>query len=615
MFISLNWLKDFVDLSKISPRDLGLKLTIKTMEIENVVEQGQNLENIVIGQVLEIKDHPNADKLKIVVVDDGSGQREVVCGGLNLKQGQLVALARQGARVSWHGQEDLTELKKTKIRGVESSGMICAAEEIGFEKEGKAGEIMDLSYLGKVRLGTPLKKALELDDTLFEIDNKSITHRPDLWGHYGVAREVAAFLGKKLKKYPAPDFKAGSAADLKIKVADFKHCRRFMGVMVGNIRIEPSPLWLVNRLRAVNIRPINNIVDITNYVMTELGQPMHAYDRQMIRGDQLGTRLAKAGEKFTTLDEESWTLTKDDLLIVDQKGPVGLAGLMGGLKSAITDQTKEIILEAANFDPVTVRKTSKRLGLRSDSSARFEKSLDPDWPELAIKRAVSLIKQLIPEAEVISPVVDQTPVARGRRGKLNQGPIVLNKSYLAMKMGLELADREVIKILKDLGFEVNSTKADYKVIAPTWRATKDIAIPDDLVEEVARIYGYDQIPTKLPNIDITPPARNLELLVERKIKNFLVYGPGWTEVYNYSFVNEKQLENLGIDYSRHIKIQKPLSSDQTLLRQSLIPSLLKNTVDNLRFYDQFKLFEIEQVFLPDLKGPVKDPSGKDKLPG
>lgn len=609
MLISLNWLKEFIDLPQdLDAKDLGLKLTMTTMEIDEVIEQGANLDEIVVGKVLEIKKHPNADKLKLVSVDLGKGKLEVVCGGTNLKKGMLVAFAKEGAMIKWHGEGELVKLTKAKIRGVESSGMICAAAEIGLSIPAKEGEIIDLSYLKDIKLGTPLKKALGLDDILYEIDNKSITHRPDLWGHYGIAREVAAIYEKKLKDYPVNDFETNKAVDLKIEVKDFDLCRRFMGVVLGNIKVSPSPAWLANRLSSVGLRPINNIVDVTNYIAYELGQPMHAYDRKLINGDKLGARLARESEKFTTLDGQARKLTKADLLIIDAKHPVALAGVMGGENSEISEGTKEIILEAANFDPATIRKTSARLGLRTDASMRFEKSLDPNWPELAIKRAVNLIQQLIPGAKVISKVVDQ------KKFKLNQGPIALRREYLTTKMGIELSQSEVTNILEKLGFQINFSKDIYDVFVPTWRATRDIAIPDDLVEEVSRVYGYDNIDSKLPGIDITPPRTNLERLIERKIKNILVYGCGFNEVYNYSFVNEKQLEKLGVDYSGHIRIKNPLSSDQTMLRQSLIPNLIKNVIDNLRFFEDFKIFEVEQVFLKENKGPAKDSTGKDLLP-
>ncbi len=593
MLVSFAWLKYYVDLPEtLTPAELALQLTMSTVEVESVKDQAEFLDGVVVGEILEITKHSDANKLQVCTVSDGSENYQVVCGGINLKTGMKVALAKIGAKVQWHGEGELVELAKAKIRGVESNGMICASTEIGLGelfplKDNK--EILDLSGLD-FKVGQPLFKALGLNDAVFDIDNKSMTHRPDLWGHYGLAREVAALNKQKLKNYQAATIKAGKEVKLKVEVKDKELCPRYLAVAIAGIKIAPSPQWLQKLLLAVGLRPINNIVDITNFLLLDLGQPMHAFDKRQLVGDKIIVRRAKVNEKFTTLDEQEHKLDETMLLIADEKKAVALAGIMGGLNSEIKEDTTTIVYESANFDATNIRRTAVKLGLRTESSARFEKSLDPKHAELALKRAVELTLQICPDAKVISPVVDEAYF------KLNQGPIKLDLEFLKMKMGVEVEKKQVINILESLGFGVKEKKENLLVTVPTWRATKDISIPEDLVEEVARVYGYDNITTCLPEFPIIPPERNELRLLERKCKDILSKEYSFSESYNYSFVSPLILEKLGMDIKAHIELANPIAKDRSYLRRSLLPNLLENVEKNLHSVENLKLFEIGKIF-------------------
>ena len=627
MYLSLNWLKDFVDIPKsITPKQLGLKLTMHTVEIDGIKKQGENLENIVVGEILGIEKHPNADKLKVCKVNIGNECLQIVCGGSNLQEGMLVALAKVGAKARWHGEGDLIELASTTIRGVESYGMICASTEIGLNemfplKDEK--EILDLTQ-NNFKPGVDLASALKLDDTIFEVDNKSITNRPDLWGHYGIAREVAAFLGEdkinKITNYKLqitnkiqnPKFKC----QINIDVKDEKLCPRYMAIALDGIEIKQSPDWMQKRLSAVGMRPINNIVDITNYVMLELGQPTHTFDLKKISNFQTNSKLktniiirtAKNGEIIKTLDGQERKLNDGMLVIADDKKPIALAGVMGGADTEIDNKTNSILIEAANFDSVSIRKTAQKLGLRSEASMRFEKSLDPNLCEMAMTRIIELVKEFCPQAKIISELQDE------KKYFLNQGPIELDLDWVNKKIGVEIGEKKIIEILESLGFKIEQNKNVLSVIIPTWRATKDISIPEDLIEEIIRIYGYDNLDSQMPKITMQAPERNEEHLLERKIKNILSVGAKLTEVYNYSFVGEEQLEKMKINFSSHIKLINPIASHQTMLRQSLIPNLLENIKLNQAKYESINLFEIGNIFFACDGNINKDNVAKDMLP-
>ncbi|MFA5358365.1 MAG: phenylalanine--tRNA ligase subunit beta [Patescibacteria group bacterium] len=611
MLISLNWLKKFIDIPKgFTPQDLAAKLTMSTVEVEGIKKQGELLDNVVVAKILEIKAHPNADKLKIVTVDTGSDKLEVVCGGINLRNEMVVAFARVGAFVRWHGEAEVTELKPAKIRGVESAGMICASEEIGIDGAVPCGEaeVADLTNLN-LEIGQPLAEALGLDDVILEVDNKSMSNRPDLWGHYGIARELSALLKIDLQEYKTPEIKGGRGKKLKVEIKDKDKCPRYIGVIIEGIKIAPSPAWMAKLLEAAGVRPINNIVDITNYVMLELGQPMHAFDLRKVSGATIVVETAERGEKFVTLDGVERDLDEDMLLIKDAKKGVALAGIMGGENSEIKDDTTAVLFEAANFKASNIRQTSMKLGLRSESSARFEKGLDPLLAETAMQRAVELVKEFIPEAKISGKVVDENNY------EFKAPEIDLDLGWLNNRLGTALTKEDVLDILQRLNFEIKEKKDQLTIVVPSWRATGDVSITEDLLEEVARIYGYDNIKSDDPVLPMSLPQENRERTVERKIKDILVGPLAFTESYNYSFVDKNKVGNLGLLAADHIELANSLSEEQGLLRNSLIPNLVKNVADNLRFYDSFKLFELDSVFIKNLEGQyIKIIGQEEKLP-
>lgn len=595
MFISLNWLKDFVNISdKLDPKILGNELTLKTAEVEKVINEADNFEHMVAGQVVTLLPHPNADKLRIAKTSIGKETIQLVCGGENLKEGMYVAVAKIGAKVRWHGEGDLITMEKAKIRGEESFGMICAGEEIGID-DPNAGpkDILDLSSI-KPEPGTPLSKIFNRDDIIFEFDNKSLTHRPDLWGHYGIAREIAAITNAKFTPLK-PNVKIPEKGEtLKVEVRDLDLCPRYCGLIINNIKVAESPEWLKKRLKATEHGTHNNIVDVTNYVMTELGQPMHAFDKSYIK-EGIIVRTATKNEEITSLDEKKNKLSPEMLVIADHEKPVAVAGVIGGENSGINEETTSIILESANFNGASVRKTSTKIGIRTDSVQRFEKSLDPNLAELAILRAAELILQLCPEAEIAGPITDIKNEKFLK--KISTRKIDLNLEKTNSKIGEELSKKQIRDILESLHFEVKEKNKDtLEVQVPTFRATKDVTIEDDLIEEVARIFGYNNISMTLPTLPTILPSENNERFKKHRARELFSYGLGFDEVYNYSFYGQDSLDKCLLNEDGHLKILNYLSEDQTHMRTTLIPNLLKNLHLNTKYSDKLDTYEIGRTF-------------------
>lgn len=595
MKISLNWLRDFTEIpASVKPEELSHLFTVHTAEVEGFVDQGGSFDKIVVGQITKIEPHPNADKLRVTKVNVGSHSPEplqIVCGGTNLSEGQFVAISMVGAKVKWHGEGELITLEPAKIRGVESFGMICAGEEIGVQQQPGGGErpILDLGAY-RPTVGQNLAEIFGQSDIIFTVDNKSLTHRPDLWGHYGIAREVAAILKTPFKQQqPQVQFpQAGTSPNIEVKAK--KLCSRYVGTIIENVKIGESPEWLKTRLSAIGYRSINNIVDLTNYVMAELGQPLHAFDAEKIATGII-VRTAKKGEKITTLDNVERTLNSDMLVIADHNNPIAIAGVMGGGNSEISDSTTKILIEAATFHPSSVRLTSVKLGLRTEAVQRFEKSLDPHLAHQAMLRICELILQVCPEAKIAGPMTD----IKNFKDKTSAVTVDLKKVF--SKIGVEIPTEEVLGILTRLEFKPElKGKTKLKVEVPTFRATKDISIEDDLVEEIARMYGYAKIEPTLPNLPIKLPMPNKERRLKHFAREVLSLGMGFNEVYNYSFYSLNDIRKAMLPEEPHIRMQNYLSEDQTHLRISLIPNLLKNVNLNLKHFDQFKIFEIGRTY-------------------
>ncbi|MDD2681024.1 MAG: phenylalanine--tRNA ligase subunit beta [Patescibacteria group bacterium] len=600
MYLSLNWLKDFVKIpNKMRPEELAQLLTLHTVEVESWQTQSDDFAKVVVGKVLSVKPHPNADRLRLCQVDVKKEILDIVCGAPNVESGQRVAVALVGATLP----NGLT-IKESEIRGEKSLGMICAEDELGLGIDHEGIMVLDKN----AKIGQEFAAYLNLNDIILEIDNKSLSNRGDLWGHYGMAREISTLLKMPLVPYLKIDEKLlipSGKEKISVKIEDKRICSRYIAVKINNVKIVESPNWLKEKLAAVNVRPINVLVDITNYVMFESGQPLHVFDAGKIQKISIG--LSKKDEGIETLDGKEYLLPEDTIVIRDGSEPIAVAGIMGGANSAVNENTTSVILEAATFDAVYVRKSSQKLNLRTDASMRFEKTLDPTLPEKAWQKAWQLIKEILPEAELAGDIVDVVNF------DLNQEQISLDFSWLKKKIGKQISRKEVQNILERLGFLVEINKNVLMVTPPSWRAVKDVTIKEDILEEVIRIIGYDNIPTAALSNALSFLPENKELLLERRVQDILSGSGRMLEVYNYSFVSESSLSKLNINSSRYLKLVNPISEQQALLRQSLLPGLLQNVRLNQFNYSEFGLFEIGRIFLPLPGEYIKDAKG-DFLP-
>jgi phenylalanyl-tRNA synthetase beta chain len=610
MYISRDWLDDFITIpTSLTAEQLALKMTMHCVEVEGFEILGKFSSRIVVGKINEIKSHPKADKLKICLVNIGKKQDlNVVCGGINLKKDMICAVALPGSGIKWHGRGEAIEVKKTLIRDIISEAVICSADEIGLSDlfVYNQGEILDLTNFD-IKIGEPVFKALDLGDTVYDIDNKTITHRPDLWGHYGMARDIAAFLDLKFDPKEPPVFEHEQKELINVKITNPIICHRYIMFVMQGIEVAESPFWLKKRLSSVGLTPINNIVDISNYIMFELGHPLHIFDYDKLDSNQIEVRFAKEAEKFITLEGKELSLDRDSVVISAKDEPVLLGGIIGGEKTKVSKGTKRVILEIATFDSVITRKTAQRLAQRTEASMRYEKSLDPEICDKVLKRTVQLIKQINPNAKVISNIVDIY------NKKFQTEPIILDLDFLRKRSGVDFSKDRVVYILDKLGFNIEKLNDKLKVFVPSWRATKDISIPEDLLEEVCRIYGYDNIEIKLPKSSIKPPIENKERKMEKDIKDIAI-ALGFIETYNYSFLNSRDVLDLGLSDKDNIKLINPVSEDHTLLRRNLIPHLFNNWVDNLKYSDKLAFFEYGRVFIKEKKGEKIDKNATDFLP-
>ncbi|MFZ4632046.1 MAG: phenylalanine--tRNA ligase subunit beta [Patescibacteria group bacterium] len=604
MYISLNWLKDFVKIpAKIDAAEISRELTNHTVEVEGFVNQAEQFDKVVVGRVLEVKKHPNADRLRLALVDVKTKKLNIVCGAPNLAEGQLVPVALVGAILPGN-----FEIKESEIRGEKSCGMICAEDELGIGKNHEG--IIVLPENSKV--GEAFTKYLKADDIILEVDNKSLSNRPDLLSHYGIARELGVIFDLALKPYEKIidkkiKFLSDKENKLEVKVADHEASPRYMAIKIDGIEIKESPVWLKNKLIAVNQKPINNIVDLTNFIMLECGQPLHAFSADKV--EKILVRYANKNETVETLDEKERHLNEDDLVISDGKNALAIAGIMGGKDSGIKNETTSIILESANFKAAMIRKSSQKLGLRTEASSRYEKSLDPELTEVALFRFLTLLKEICPDYKIGSSLIDLNQT------KKEVKEINLDLNWLTKKIGQEIPHDRVIKTLKQLGFGVHDEKAEIILVSiPSWRATKDVSAKEDLVEEILRIYGYDNIVSQLPTETLSLPEANEEKLLERKIKNILSLRHGLSEVYNYSFVGEEQLKKLNIDFFNYLKLANPLTDIQTMLRQTLVPGLVANVKTNQAKANTLSFFEFGSVFFNAPGSLKKEAAGDGVLP-
>ncbi len=589
MIVTYNWLQEFVDFS-FTPQDLCDRLTMAGLEVEALEEIGGGLDSVVVARLEQVERHPDADRLTVCQVNNGSEVVQVVCGAPNHKTGDLVAFAQPGSVLPGD-----FKIKKSKIRGQVSMGMLCSGKELALSEE--AAGIMILP--ADLPLGTPVFEALELKDHQIEIG--LTPNRPDCLSVVGVAREVAALSGRGLKLPAAQLTEVDDAVDqhVSVTIEDSDGCPRYAARMIKNVQIGPSPDWLVRRLEAVGMRSINNVVDVTNYVMMELGHPLHAFDFRQIKEGKIIVKRAVEGEKFTTLDDQEHTLNGEDLMICDGRRPVALAGVMGGLDSEVAADTTTILLEAAYFKPTMIRRSSKRHGLHTESSHRFERGGDIDMIPVALNRAARLIAEL-GHGDILAGVVDNYP--------RHLDPVTLTLSCRKTRQLLDIAlDRSAIKALLDsICLEVEEDADNDMLIVKVPSFRPDIEREVDLIEEVARLYGFGEIPVTMPQGAVDAKLPPLDQVVQKTLRQTLV-AAGFSEAINYSFVGADSFEKIGIPdldkRSTTVKILNPLSADQAVMRTSLVPSLLETVARNLNYRSSdLRLFELRPVFLPAEEG-------------
>ena len=559
MKFSYNWIREFVPGLREAAAPLERLITMKTAECEGIEETGALLGEASIARVQSVEPIADSHNVKAVVDAGALGIRTVVCGAPNCRPGLLTAYV---------------PLERKIVNGVESDGMLASAAELGINRDHSG--IVELGSLDRL-----------FPDSIIEIDNKSITHRPDLWGHEGVAREVAAILGLPLKDPVRLDLLPSNPSAIDVKIERYALCPRYSALVFENVIVQPSPLWLQYRLTAIGLNPINNIVDMTNFIMAELAQPMHAFDRDLLNGDTIFIRPAKPGEHFRALNDEAYTLDPSNMVIADSAGAIALAGVIGGADSAISERTTRIVLESANFQASSIRRTSSSIKLRTDASMRFEKAQDPANTVRGLARAVELLREICPTARLVGGVADD------RWNDFDpQVHIRLSLAWLERKLGRAIAPAEVRRILESLAFGVSEPEPGvFSVTVPSWRATKDVAIKDDLVEEVGRMVGYGSITPRAPLVPAAVPPGNPVRRFQHEVRNLFVDN-GFTEVYNYSFLSEESVRAFGFDPAALIRVTNPIASNQELMRASLLPGIWKNITGNAKHRESFRLFEI-----------------------
>jgi phenylalanyl-tRNA synthetase beta chain len=589
MKLSLNWIKDFVKLpDDMDLTKLAYDLTMSTVEVEGAENLGDSFKNIIVGKIKEVNPHPNADKLRVCSVDIGGEVKNIVCGGSNLAPEMKVAVAKPGATVRWHGEGEPVEIKNAKLRGVESYGMICAANEIGLSDLFPANddhEIVDLSSFEALP-GENLAVALGLDDIILEIDNKSMTNRPDLWGHYGIAREIAALYDLPLKDITPYVPVAKEPFDVRIKDTD--RCSRYIGAKISGLSVKPSPFEMQSRIFRVGMRPINALVDISNYVMLALGQPTHLFDSDMIK-DYIEVRRAKDGEELTLLNDKKLSLSDDDLVIADGEGAVALAGVMGGAKDSVLPTTKSVILEIGSFDSRSVRRTALRYDNRTEASSRYEKAIDTDRCDSALSLTMQLLSELYPEMKE-EAFTDNYPKHTER------ATITLDFEWLRRRLGKDIPKEVISRKLGTMGFDVSYDGDSMTVVAPTWRSTGDVSIKADVMEEVARMYGYENFEATTITASFSAAVNQLDYDLIRKVKEYLAFRANMQEIFTYPWMSDECVKAIMPSEEGILALATPPSPTERLIKCSLLPNICRAIVKNEHSFEEFDIFEEGLVF-------------------
>lgn len=576
MFLSMNWLSDFVDFSGLDKLELIHRFSLSTAEVENeIFFKGKDLSGVVVAEIKSVEPHPESKKLHLLKVDAGDGAlTDVVCGAPNVRVGMKTAFAKVGAQIG-----DIT-ITSRKLAGCPSNGMCCSEKELGISDDNSG--IMDIT--DDLPNGTDLKAAYEIDDIVFEVDNKSLTNRPDLWGHYGIAREFAALAGRPLKPLETVDLHAYDAlpkVDLKI---EDPLCLRYSCLQVENIHTTKSPVNMRIRLYYCGMRAINFLADLTNYLMLEMGQPMHAFDSRKVEK----LRIKRFSEPFTfqTLDGVERAIDENTLMICNGDTPVAIAGIMGGLDSEIVEDTTTLTLESATFDAVSVRKSTVRLAHRTDASMRYEKCLDPEMTVPAIARFVKLLTDTDKDARVVSSLTDE--YAR----RYPEVVLDFDKAYVDRYTGIEIANDTIIQTLRSLGFEAENHGDNFTVRVPSWRATKDVTIKADIIEEITRIYGYDNFDVHTALAPLYPVRPETEKTVEDRIKDMLVKRFSLHEVHSYIWAYYDEYKELGLPIEDNVKLVNATNPNIETLRRSIVPTQLCQVRTNASYAPEFGLFEI-----------------------
>ncbi|MBQ9119378.1 MAG: phenylalanine--tRNA ligase subunit beta [Lachnospiraceae bacterium] len=579
MFISLNWISDFVDLSGLDKVALIHQFSLSTAEVENeIFYKGSDISGVVVGEIKSVEEHPESKKLHLLKVDCGEAElADVVCGAPNVRVGMKTAFAKLGAQVG-----EIT-IAPRALAGYTSNGMCCSAKELGLSDDNSG--IMDITE--DVANGTDLKQLYEIDDIIFEVDNKSLTNRPDLWGHYGIAREFATLAGRPLKPMETVDLsKYDNLPKIDMKIED-PLCQRYSCLQVANIKKNVSPMNMRIRLFYCGMRGINLLADLTNYLMLEMGQPMHAFDSRKV--EKIRIKRFDKPFVFQTLDGVDRNIDENTLMICNDNTPVAIAGIMGGLDSEIVEDTTELTLESATFDASSVRKSTVRLAHRTDASARYEKSLDPEMTVPAIARFVKLLTDIDSEAEVISSLTDEYAF------RYPDVTLEFDKAFVDRYTGIEIANDTIVKTLSALGFGVILNDDWFKVVVPSWRATKDVTIKADIIEEITRIYGYDNFDVHTAVAPLYPVRVAAAKSVEEKMKDILVKRFSLHELHSYVWAYSDEYKKLGIEVEDNIKLLNSTNPNIETIRKSIIPTQFCQIKTNTGYAPDFGIFEIGRV--------------------
>ena len=581
MFVSMNWIQEYVDLSGLDIENLIKRFTLSTAEVEEIYHKGDEVQGVIVATITSVEKHPDSKKLHLLKVDTGKGEVDVVCGAPNVEIGQKVAFAPVGSHVVG------MEIKEAKIAGYTSYGMCCGEDELGISDDHTGLMAIDED----VPNGTDLKSIYAIDDIIFEVDNKSLTNRPDLWGHYGIAREFSVITGRPLKPLALtePKYSGNNKIDVSVRREDLTW--RYSCVAFKNITRKISPTnWRI-RLYYCGMRAISLLVDMTNLIMLEMGQPTHAFDGNGIKSIAIGTENLKDGEttKFTTLDEVERNIDKDTLMIYTNDKMSAIAGIMGGLESEIEGESNSVVLESACFDGVSIRKTSQRLGHRTDASMRYEKMIDPELTMQAVYRFWNMLSTVDNGAQVDSQITDVYVK------KYPTLTIDFDKAYIDRYTGIDISSDFIFNTLSALGFKTERDGDKFHLTVPTWRATKDVSLKADIVEEVSRIYGYDNFPITSTHSLLKPVADSVQRSEDNKIKDLLVKRFSMHEVHSYIWCDGKKCADLAIEIEDNPKLLNSVTPENIVLRNSMLPTLLYMAYENKSWKDEYGIFEIGRV--------------------